>query len=132
MEKRIAEVIEASTAQFTAQCYELYELPPLGSLVKTGDIYGIVCHAETAGLEPGRRPIARGKDEASEEAVYQSSPQLLNFYAASSRRWWWAIKTGINSINTSPRSPPASTALSTYVNLTRLKSSASLSAFSIF
>jgi hypothetical protein len=73
---RIAEVIEASTAQFTAQCYELYELPPLGSLVKTGDIYGIVCHAQTAGLEPGRKPIARGKDETSEEAVYQSSPQL--------------------------------------------------------
>jgi hypothetical protein len=74
---KIAEVIEASTAQFTAQCYELYGLPPLGSLVKTGDIYGIVGHAETAGMEPGRRPIARGKDEASEEAVYQSSPQLL-------------------------------------------------------
>jgi len=75
--EKIAEVIEASTAQFTAQCYELYELPPLGSLVMTGDIYGIVCHAETTGLEPGRRPIARGKDEATEEAVYQSSPQLL-------------------------------------------------------
>jgi hypothetical protein len=74
---KIAEVIEASTAQFAAQCYELYALPPLGSLVKTGAIYGIVGHAETTGLEPGRRPIARGKDEASEEAVYQSSPQLV-------------------------------------------------------
>ena len=77
MENKIAEVIAASTAQFTAQCYELYELPPLGSLVKTGDIYGIVAHAETAGMEPGRKPIARGKDEASEEAIYESSPQLL-------------------------------------------------------
>jgi hypothetical protein len=76
MENKIAEVIEATTAQFAAQCYELYALPPLGSLVKTGDIYGVVGHAETAGMEPGRRPIARGKDEASEEAVYQSSPQL--------------------------------------------------------
>lgn len=74
---KIAEVIEASTAQFAAQSYELYGLPPLGSLVRTGDIYGIVCHAETAGIEPGRRPIARGRDEASEEAVYQSSPQLV-------------------------------------------------------
>ncbi len=73
---KIAEVIEASTAQFAAQCYELYELPPLGSLVKTGDIYGIVAGATTSSLEPGRRPIARGKDEASEEAVYESSPQL--------------------------------------------------------
>lgn len=28
-------------------------------------------------MEPGRKPIARGKDEASEEAVYEASPQLL-------------------------------------------------------
>jgi len=60
-----------------AQCYELYELPPLGSLVKTGDIYGIVANASTTSLEPGRRPIARGKDEASEEEIYRASPQLL-------------------------------------------------------
>jgi hypothetical protein len=73
---KIAEVIEASTAQFMAQSYELYELPPLGSLVKSNDVYGIVCHAETAGLDTGRKPVARGKDEATEEAVYQSSPQL--------------------------------------------------------
>jgi len=75
-QQKIAEIIEASTAQFTAQCYELYEVPPLGSLVKTGDIYGIVAYAETAGLEPGRKAIARGKDEANEKAVYESSPQL--------------------------------------------------------
>jgi hypothetical protein len=77
---KIAEIIEAETARFTAQCYELYpsrEGPPLGALVRTGDIYGIVGHAATAGIEPGRRPIARGKDETSEEAVYQNSPQLL-------------------------------------------------------
>jgi hypothetical protein len=80
LSKRVGEIIEASTADFVAQCYELYELPPLGGLVKTGggevDIYGIVYHATTGSLEPGRRPIARGKDEASEEAIYQSSPQL--------------------------------------------------------
>ena len=74
---RVGEVIEASTTQFVAQCYELYEMPPLGSLVKTGDIYGIVANAATTSLEPGRRPIARGRDEVSEEAIYQASPQLL-------------------------------------------------------
>ncbi|MFC1907176.1 hypothetical protein ACFLW8_03725 [Chloroflexota bacterium] len=76
----VGEIIEAGTAEFTAQCYELYQSPPLGSLVKTGDSaaasYGIVYHATTTSLEPGRRPIARGKDEVSEEAIYQSSPQL--------------------------------------------------------
>ena len=56
-------------------------MPPLGALVKTTDapveLYGIVYHAETTGIEPGRRPIARGKDEKTEEAIYQSNPQLL-------------------------------------------------------
>jgi hypothetical protein len=73
---KIAEVIQAETARYVAQCYELYDLPPLGALVRTGDIYGFVAGAGTAGLEPGRRPIARGRDETSEEAVYATSPQL--------------------------------------------------------
>ena len=79
--ERVGEVIEASTIDFVAQCYELYQSPPLGSLVKTRDesveLYGIVCNAATTSLEPGRRPIARGKDEATEEEIYRSSPQLL-------------------------------------------------------
>jgi len=74
---RVGEVIEAGTTDFTAQCYELYRSPPLGSLVKTGDMYGIVYNATTSSLEPGRRPIARGRDEATEEEIYRSSPQLL-------------------------------------------------------
>ena len=79
--QRVGEVIEASTTDFVAQCYELYQSPPLGSLVKTRDsgveLYGIVYNATTTSFEPGRRPIARGRDETSEEAVYQASPQLL-------------------------------------------------------
>jgi hypothetical protein len=78
---RVGEVIEASTAGFIAQCYELYQSPPLGNLVKTTDLpaelYGIVYNVTTTSLEPGRRPIARGKDEASEDEIYKSSPQLL-------------------------------------------------------
>jgi len=77
---RIAEVTESSSIQFTAQCYELYALPALGSLVRTRDgdieLYGVVFHASTTSLEPGRRPIARGKDEASEAAIFESNPQL--------------------------------------------------------
>ena len=78
---RVGEVIEASTTDFTAQCYELYQSPPLGSLVKTADhpleLYGIVYYATTASLEAGRRPIARGRDEATEAAIYREHPQLL-------------------------------------------------------
>jgi hypothetical protein len=78
--QRLGEVVEASTTGFTAQAYELYELPPLGSLVKTSEgereLYAVVYHATTEGIEPGRKPIARGKDEASEQAIFESSPQL--------------------------------------------------------
>ncbi len=80
-EQRAGEVVEASTTGFVAQCYELYQSPPLGILVKTRDmpveLYGIVYHTATTSLEPGRRPIARGKDEVAEEEIYRSSPQLL-------------------------------------------------------
>lgn len=80
-DERIGEVIEASTAGFSAQCYELYHSPPLGSLVKTLHaeriVYAVVYNAATTSLEPGRRPLARGKNEATEEAIYLSNPQLL-------------------------------------------------------
>lgn len=81
-QERVGEVIEACTTDFTAQCYELYQSPPLGRLVKAhwdenADLYGVVCRVLTAGIEPGRRPIARGKDEANEDEIYRSSPQLL-------------------------------------------------------
>jgi len=77
---KIGEVIEASTGQFVAECYELHTPPPLGSLVKTSDgaveIYGVVCNAATESIEPNRRPIARGKEEATEENIYRQHPQL--------------------------------------------------------
>lgn len=78
--ERVGEVIEASTTGFSAQCYQLYKIPPLGSLVKTGnssaELYAIVYNATTTSLEPGRKPIARGQDEKAEEDIYRSSPQL--------------------------------------------------------
>lgn len=62
------------------ECYQLYCVPPLGSLVKTSDppveIYGVIYHAATSGIEPGRRPIARGREAAKEEDIYQANPQL--------------------------------------------------------
>ncbi len=87
-EQRVGEVIEACTTDFTAQCYELYQTPPLGSLVKTrfeaqgadsqdAWLYGIVYKAETASGDSGRRPIARGRNEQDEDEIYRASPQLL-------------------------------------------------------
>ena len=67
--QRVGEIIQAGTTDFTAQCYELYQSPPLGSLVKTRDseleLYAVVYHATTTRIEPGRPPIARGKGDTS-------------------------------------------------------------------
>jgi hypothetical protein len=80
LSSKIGEVIQASTGEFTAQCYELHQPPPFGSLVKTREgeveIYGVVSRAETTSIEPGRRPIARGREEDEEEDIYRASPQL--------------------------------------------------------
>jgi hypothetical protein len=103
--QKIAEVIEASTARFTAQSYELYELPALGSLVKTGDIYGIVSHALTTGLEPGRKAIARGRDEPSEAAVYESSPQLTKLLRSEFMAAAAGYKNGDNYYQCLPPQP---------------------------
>ncbi len=77
---KIGEVIEASTSEFTAQCYELHQPPPFGSLVITREggveIFGVVSSAATTSIEPGRHPIARGSEEVDEEGIYRSSPQL--------------------------------------------------------
>lgn len=77
---KIGEVIESSTTEFVAQSYELHQPPPFGSLVKTAigqqDIFAIVYFAATLPIEPGRKPVARGRDEVSEEDVYRQHPQL--------------------------------------------------------
>lgn len=80
MSAKIGEVIEASTAEFIAECYELHNAPSLGSLVRTTDgtveIYSVIYNAVTESIEPGRRPVARGKDKAREEDIYRENPQL--------------------------------------------------------
>jgi hypothetical protein len=80
MGNKIAEVIEASSAEFTAQCYKLDQAPPLGSLVKTKDknleIYGVVYNIETHSLDPGRRVVARGENMTSEDEIFRVNPQL--------------------------------------------------------
>ena len=75
----VGEVVVASTTEFVTQCHALYEAPPLGSLVRCGGdspIYGVVGDVTTRSIDPGRRPMALGEDEDTEEAVYQRNPQL--------------------------------------------------------
>ena len=77
---RIGEVIEASTTQVLAQCYQLYSSPPLGTLIRSGSqgnaIYGIIVNISTQSFEPGRRAIARGHHADNEDELYRENPQL--------------------------------------------------------
>ena len=77
---KVAEVIETSSAEFTAQCFKLDQAPPLGSLVKTKgelcEIYGIIYNVETHSLDPGRRVVARGEDMERKDDVFRANPQL--------------------------------------------------------
>jgi hypothetical protein len=80
LSERIGEVIEASTTEFVAQSYELHQGPPFGSFVRASDgnvdIFGIVSFVQTCGIDPGRRPVARGRDEVDEEDIYRNNPEL--------------------------------------------------------
>lgn len=80
MPAKIGEVIESGSDRFVAECYELHTPPPLGSLVRTTDgqveIYGVVCNASTESIDPGRRPLARGREESEEGNIYRQHPQL--------------------------------------------------------
>ena len=75
---RIGEVVRTATQGFTAQCYRLYQAPPLGTLVKTSspEIYSVVSSITTESLYPGRPVIPRGEEEESEEDLYRANPQL--------------------------------------------------------
>ncbi len=80
MGDRVGEVIESGSTGFVAQAYELHSPPSLGSLVKVkggqGEILAVVSSAETSSIQPGRTPVARGQDDASEEELRANNPQL--------------------------------------------------------
>ena len=77
---RLGEVVEASVSHLVAQCHRLGEPPALGSLVRTSDggldRYGVVYDSSTRSIDPGRRFMALGQEEVSQEDVYRSHPEL--------------------------------------------------------
>jgi hypothetical protein len=80
--RRSGEVVAASTTEFTAEAAELHGAPPFGSLVKVVEpgrptIYGLVSHAETGGLDPSRRAVARGLPPTLLDGqIYDEYPEL--------------------------------------------------------
>jgi hypothetical protein len=81
-DRRSGEVVAASTTEFTAEAMELHGAPPFGSLVKVVEpgrptIYGLVSHAETGGLDPSRRAVARGLPPTLLDGqIYDEYPEL--------------------------------------------------------
>lgn len=77
-EERFAEVIETNSINFTAQCYQLYNTPPLGSIIKAGEpgILAIIHSIKNGPVDAGRRVFPRGIDEENEAQIYRNHPQL--------------------------------------------------------
>ncbi len=76
--RRVGEVVEANSTSFAAQCYRLYDAPPLGSFVRAGDpaVYGVIDRVTTETLDATRPVLARGESAASEEEIFRNNPQL--------------------------------------------------------
>jgi hypothetical protein len=77
----VGEVIESTTTDFVAQACQLDEAPPFGTFVQvTGDdgitVYAVVAQVQTAGIDPGARPIMRGHGEVRDDLIYVENPDL--------------------------------------------------------
>ena len=78
---KIGEIIATETTALVAESYTLNRPPALGSLVRTNDeggreIYAVVCHVSTGGIDPSRRPIRRSTEDTSDAGVYREHPEL--------------------------------------------------------
>jgi len=76
-QKPIAEVIESSSTEIRAQCWELGASPPLGAIVRVASApvsFALVYQISIQSLDPGRRPVAYGK---TEEELHRDQPQIF-------------------------------------------------------
>ncbi|MEE9284907.1 MAG: hypothetical protein V3V35_04160 [Dehalococcoidia bacterium] len=107
--QKLGEVVEADTAGFLAQCDRLGQPPDLGTLVTTADgdvqLYAVVCHAVTAGIDPSRPVTALGKDEVSDEAIYQTHPELTQLLRTDFRALVVGHRTGESVVQRLPPRP---------------------------
>jgi hypothetical protein len=106
--ERIGEVVESASSGFTVQCYSLYDAPPLGALVRTLErtVYGVNCNVYTAAIDPSRRPTTMGRDEDTEDSVYQSNPQLSQLLRTDFQVMTLGYGDGANTWHVLPPAPP--------------------------
>ena len=109
MAGHIAEVVEASTGEFVAQSYEVNQAPPFGALVRTSDgaldLYAIVYQVTTAGVDPGRRAVALGRDVDDPEAIYRAQPQLLQLFRTDFHALVVGYQADSRIVHTVPQRP---------------------------
>lgn len=82
----IGEIIDTSVADFSAQACKLNVAPPFGAFVKVTlpeqaagpgrTIYAVVYAIHTGSLEPGGRPVLRGRDGMRDGAIFTANPDL--------------------------------------------------------
>lgn len=78
----IGEVVESSTQYFVVACYELYEGPAFGSLLKArcrdgaAEVYGIVFDVSTGSEPPGAHVQVRGSEGLRDHEIYDALPDL--------------------------------------------------------
>lgn len=75
---RLGEVIETSSHKLVCQSHVLFQAPALGSIVYTSspEVYAVVATVSTSPIDPGRRILARGGEDLTEEDIERQNPQL--------------------------------------------------------
>jgi hypothetical protein len=85
---RIGEIIATQSTHFVAESFELNSPPPLGLFVAVSlpggsdgfsspvDLFAVVTHGQTVGLDPGRHAMRRSTDVVFDDAVYREHPEL--------------------------------------------------------
>jgi hypothetical protein len=76
----IGEIVDTSVADFMAQACQLNVAPPFGGFVKVTiperTIFAVVYAIHTGSLEPGGRPVLRGRDGMRDKAIFDENPDL--------------------------------------------------------
>lgn len=84
--EKVGEVVQAATDMLLVQSYEVNRAPALGTLVRATQgegvtVYGVVAAIQTAPGDPGRRPLARGREAESLADIYAQHPQLTELFS---------------------------------------------------
>lgn len=109
MSDAIAEVIESSTRQFTAEVYREAEAPAFGSWVHVASddgptLYALVSHVEHGSVEPNRQAVALGR---STEELQREMPQVMELLRTTFRAQVLAVEEADGTVRQTLPAHPA-------------------------